>query len=1731
MTKEPKPQTKRSVFRRISRILLTTILSIFLLLVVVLVLIQTPPVQNFLLKKAQSYLQNKLQTRVELGKIYIGFPKSLVLEDVYIEDRTKDTLLMAQRLKMDVSMMKLLKSELEINDVRLTGLTAKIRRELPDTTFNFQFIVDAFVSKDKKPVPAADTSSFKIDVKYVQLDKIRLVYKDVITGNDVDVRFQHFDTDIKKFDLDHQRFDVPLTRLSGLRGKIYQSKPLTTGDPLATDMAQAQQPVAMQLNVKKLDLRDIDIDYRNDLSAMYANLAVGTLAVNVNKLDLQNRLIDLDELALGNTTAGIRFGKTATVKLVQKELSEQAQSQAQANWRVLVKAVRIDNNNLQYDDDNMPRVRSGMDYAHLKASDVTLHLDNLHYSTDSITGTVTRGELREQSGFQLNKWQTSFMYGSHDAYLKDLVLETPGTKISKSLVLHYPSLEALKTNMNALQMDVDLQNTTIQVKDILTFMPTMSAQPALANPNSNINVTARLQGTMDRLRIGTLQLRAFNDTRVNISGTLAGLPDFKKVGANLRINEFSTSKRDIVMLAPKGSLPKNITLPDYIHLRGSITGGMNNMNPDLVLQTNLGTVSIKGRIQSPMDSIACRYDVAVQTLNLNLGTLLQNPQMIGPLSARFTAKGRGYALKTAQADIKGVINSVVYSKYNYRNVPLTASMAKQQFTLHTGMKDPNIYFQLDATADMRSKFPAVTLTANIDSVKTLPLHLTTQSIIYRGVVTADFPLTDPDNLQGNLFVTNSLIVMQDQRIEVDTLDFSAGRDDKGQFLSVSADPLSLRLQGKYKLTQLGDIFQQAIQPYFAVVPPGKEKPVDPYDFSFTGSLVNKPLLQTFMPLLQRLDPVNMNGHFSTDSGWSFSLSAPEVLYGTNTIHNLVMQAGTGQGKVSVKTTVEQITSGASLAIYGTSIDATVADNKVNFMLNVKNKAAKDKYRVNALFAQPEPGTYTFSVLPQELLLNSMPWTVAGDNLITVYPDGVNARNFVLNKNNQTLSINSQSADRSAPMEVNFANFKVATLANFVQSDSLLVDGTLNGKAVLTNLMTQPTFTSDLNITDVSVKKDTIGNIGIQVSNTVANTYAADVKVTGRGNDVQLTGDYHVLPADSSSFDMKLDIRQILLSTVEGATLGAIRNTSGGLTGNFAFTGTVAKPSINGNLNFNKTAFNLTMLNSYFRIDDESIKINDEGIHFDTYTIHDSTGNSAVLDGTVYTKTLTDYVFDLTFTSNNFRALNTTKKDNQVYYGQLYFNSNLRIQGTQLKPVVDGSLTVNDQTKLTIVLPQKEPGVQAREGIVEFVDMDAIPNDSLFMAKYDSLNTSQMLGMDVSVNIGIDKNAEFDVVVDEGSGDFLRVKGEATLSAGIDPGGKITMTGAYELNEGAYELSFNVLHRRFDIQKGSRIVWTGEPTDATVDLTAVYLAKSSPYDLIQSQSDASGGTLKGEYNQKLPFEVDLIMKGALMKPDLSFNIILPDNKNYNVGKQVVDAVTNKLEVLRQEPSELNKQVFALLLLGRFIAENPFATSGGGGGSTAESFARTSVSKLLTEQLNNLATGLVKGVDLNFDLQSTTDDYTTGERSNRTDLNVGLSKRLLNDRLTVTIGSNFQLEGAQPIQGAQQKTNNLAGNVAIDYRLSQDGRYAIRAYRKNEYEGVVEGYIVETGVGFIISVDYNKFSQIFLSKKQRERKRELRKQQREEDKQDKKKTEAEDQKKSAEADDRKTDIKTTNEKQHD
>jgi len=737
---------------------------------------------------------------------------------------------------------------------------------------------------------------------------------------------------------------------------------------------------------------------------------------------------------------------------------------------------------------------------------------------------------------------------------------------------------------------------------------------------------------------------------------------------------------------------------------------------------------------------------------------------------------------------------------------------------------------------------------------------------------------------------------------------------------------------------------------------------------------------------------------------------------------------------------------------------------------VKDINNRDQYRIagNLMVVN---NLIEFSLVPNGLLLDHKPWIVSTDNALQFGSAGIMARNFALSNNGQHIILHSTPQELNAPLSIQFKDFSIETLTRLAIRDSLLLGGVVDGSALVSNLQTSPVFTSDLSIENFSFRGDTVGNIVLSVNNEKPDTYAAKITITNKGNEVYLNG-YYVDRGESSHFDFDLNIAHLNLSTMEGFTFGQVEEATGSLSGDLKLTGTTSTPNIRGDIRFNNAGFRITPFNSFFRLNDEQIHFTSDGIELRNFTLVDRAGNEAVVDGIVHTRDFKDYRFGLTVTTDDFQVLNSTREDNNLYYGQLVVDTRMRISGDMENPVIDGSLRVKDKTVLTIVVPQSDRGLVEREGIVEFVDMDDPYYQEILAAARDSLSETGMTGMEVSVNISIDRNAELNLIIDEANGDYLRVKGGGELNGGIDQSGKVTLTGRYQLEEGVYSLTFNFIKREFHIKKGSTITWTGEPMTANVDVTGIYVAETAPLDLVQNQLGDVAPSIVNTYKQKLPFEILLTMKGELLKPEISFDIDLPKG-NYGVSSDVISTVDTRLAQLRTEPSELNKQVFAVLLLNRFISDNPFQNAAGGGG--VSSLARQSASKLLSEQLNNMVGGMIAGFDLNLDL-NTTEDYTSGELKNRTNLTVGLSKRLLSDRLKVTIGSNFELEGSQE---TNRKTTNIAGNVSADYQLTKDGRYLFRAYRKDEYI-VVLGQVVETGIGFVITADYDKFKDIFAKR---------------------------------------------------
>ena len=137
------------------------------------------------------------------------------------------------------------------------------------------------------------------------------------------------------------------------------------------------------------------------------------------------------------------------------------------------------------------------------------------------------------------------------------------------------------------------------------------------------------------------------------------------------------------------------------------------------------------------------------------------------------------------------------------------------------------------------------------------------------------------------------------------------------------------------------------------------------------------------------------------------------------------------------------------------------------------------------------------------------------------------------------------------------------------------------------------------------------------------------------------------------------------------------------------------------------------------------------------------------------------------------------------------------------------------------------------------------NPILYRGEKKGGQTSGMTGFDLSSIIEIDKEATLRLLMDPASTDSLVVKGEAALSFTMDRSGKMSLTGAYNLNEGSYLVSLeSVIKKKFDIDAGSTIIWNGDPLDAEISIDASYSVRASPYDLVADQISGLSDVDKG-----------------------------------------------------------------------------------------------------------------------------------------------------------------------------------------------------------------------------------------------------------------------------------------------
>ena len=1604
-----------------------------------------------------SSISEKTHTRIEVGSVSIAFTNSVVLHDLFVESIQHDTLLFIQTLAVDVNLLKFFSHNIMLNNVRVDSLTVHITRTLPDSSFNFDFILNAISPHPTTADSNPDTTSspgWTIRFGGVSFNGFHGTYDDEVSGLKLRLQLGTLKASLNKFDIGKKQFHIDELSLANTTASVTLTKESKPDESKSADV---------DIGVGSLSLAKIYFDYQNNVTGERYGVDLGASTLLAEKVDLPSHHIAVKNFLLENTNVVIVPSK-------RNESKSENSSAIVLPWIISLDHLNLSNNRFQYDIQDTAKTK-GLDPNHLRFDDLTMRAENLYYSKNRMRADISHSSFREHSGFELRQLSGGFTFDSLHIQLRDFTVETAASHIHQNILLNYSSLSALKNFPGTVKVDATIGDSHLVISDLLFFQPSL---PIKNTSGASIRFSSRLSGLIGDLQVDEFRAAVGDSTTIDLTGSIRGLPEAEIANYDVNLRSFSSGRNDIQALIADTLLPKNIALPTSINMSGIFKGTLKNFAASTVIATSIG--SLKGNAVlntgEGLGSKASQWKTDVIVEEFDVGSFLNDTETFGPMSLKASAAGTGLNKDDIKAKLNVQVEKAVVNGYPYRHLSIDGTASPKMFEGKVDIQDSNLALIFNGTVNTNKEKPTYKFTLDLKGADLQRLNFTSDDIRVSGIMTSDFIGGDINDINGNIDIRHIVIVKNNKRYTIDSLVYVSIIIDKQTHISVASTIFAGQFDGTIVPGQLPEMLKEHFDHYFALQGMQRKNNLKDQAFSFHISIRDpSTLTEVFFPELQRLSAGTIEGNF--DSGkknLNANINIPGIDYNDITVDSLTVRVTSDPDLLQAILRVGSI-SDSTFRITNLQLTAKVGHDSMDVALQSTRNDGFTKIFLAGVF-NSLPHEYKFRFKTDGIVFQNLPWNVPSDNELLFGKNQFIAHNVVLQGSGQSLSLNStDEKNQRSPLKIEFNDFDLATLSQAVERENGLLGGTLNGNVILQNLEKQMAFTSDLNVKDFSFYQRHVGDIALHANNQTENVYDVNLDISGNGNQLAMQGKYRSV-VGGSELDLKFDFTKVNLASIEPFTFGSVQRLSGTMTGGLYMTGTIKKPSIRGELNFSNAAFTPIFLNTYLRLNDGKIKIDAQGVEFKSFDLIDTLGNMASLSGHLFTEDFRSFSYDFRVHTDKFLLLNKPTNRDALYYGTVIFDSDISVKGDQSRPVVNMQAELDKGTNLAIVLPESELAVEERRGIVLFVDSNT-PANSIMSRENTGLNRDtteeKLSSIDLTSNITVNKDSKLRILIDPIAGDSLVIQGEATLSLTIDPSGKLTLTGRYDIAGGSYQLSFgDFIKKEFTIEKGSSLTWFGSPIEADVDITAMYTVKASVLDLIQDQLSGISQEERNKYKQVLPIQVYLLMKGKLLKPDIHFKLDLPPDQQGVMN----GTVYAKLNELNGQESELNKQVFALLVLGKFIAENPLASVGGSG--DLSDFARSSASQILSAQLNRLSEQYLAGANLNVGLDSY-QDYSSGNAEGRTQLKLALSKQLFDERVTVQVGGNVDLEGRR---SQENSLNNFAGDLKVMYKLTEDGRWQLQVFRQNSYEGAIDGDITKTGVGAVFMIDFEKLFGITL-----------------------------------------------------
>ena len=534
--------------------------------------------------------------------------------------------------------------------------------------------------------------------------------------------------------------------------------------------------------------------------------------------------------------------------------------------------------------------------------------------------------------------------------------------------------------------------------------------------------------------------------------------------------------------------------------------------------------------------------------------------------------------------------------------------------------------------------------------------------------------------------------------------------------------------------------------------------------------------------------------------------------------------------------------------------------------------------------------------------------------------------------------------------------------------------------------------------------------------------------------LELNGYYD---SKTNGLDFSLNFRKLLLRHFQPFLEGVLSKFRGLADGKINIKGTLEHPLTEGVINLKKVSFVVDYLKTSYSFT-APMYVNYKGLFLKDIDVFDSEGNKAKVSFSFTHKDFKDFAYNINVTSPNLIYLNTTSKDNPLYFGKVYGGGNVSIDGNFDEISIKGNVTTQKKTKFNLALESPEDAEEY--GFVTFVSEKQL-RDTVNVLKRE---TSRVTGIDIDLQLKATDEALVRIIFNSKSGDIIKANGKGDLNIRLTKLGDLIIKGDYIIEKGSYLFTLqNMLNKKFEIKKGSYIKWNGDPYKAFLNITAVYKVKTSLYEL----------TLDSNDRRNVYVECLLNITNRLDEPNIKFGI---DIKSNNTRAKTILA--------NMSQDEISKQMIMLMVLGRFYTPERYRQVGDSYAEAGQGNAfGMNASELLSEQLSYWLSQITKDFDVGV-------KYIPGNELTQSELEVALSTQILNDK--VIINGNVNMGGNVPT------ASGVAGDVSVELKLNQKGTIRLKGFNKtNDDLLLYQDAPYTQGMGIFYTESFNSIGEVF------------------------------------------------------